>query len=61
MEHGLQGVGTILVADDEEGIRALVSNVLGDAGYTVELAADGPQAVERLRDLGDGVRLILLI
>ena len=60
VEHGLQGVGTILVADDEEGIRALVSNVLGDAGYTVELAEDGQQAVERLRDLGDDVRLILL-
>src|SRR3954469_16138879 len=25
VEHGLQGAGTILVADDEEGIRALVS------------------------------------
>jgi two-component system, cell cycle sensor histidine kinase and response regulator CckA len=60
VEPGLQGVGTILVADDEEGIRALVSNVLGDAGYTVELAEDGQQAVERLRDLGDDVRLILL-
>jgi len=60
VEHGLQGAGTILVADDEEGIRALVSNVLGDAGYTVELAEDGQQAVERLRVLGDDVRLILL-
>ncbi|MFL5491663.1 MAG: PAS domain S-box protein [Gemmatimonadales bacterium] len=59
-EHGLQGVGTILVADDEEGIRVLVSNVLGEAGYTVELAEDGQQVVERLRDLGDDVRLILL-
>ncbi|MFL5534095.1 MAG: PAS domain S-box protein [Gemmatimonadales bacterium] len=59
-EHGLQGVGTILVADDEEGIRVLVSNVLGEAGYTVELAEDGQQAVERLRDLGNDVRLILL-
>jgi len=60
VEHGLQGAGTILVADDEEGIRALVSNVLGEAGYTVELAEDGQQVVERLRDLGDDVRLILL-
>ncbi len=60
VEHGFQGVGTILVADDEEGVRSLVSTVLGEAGYTVELAEDGQQAVERLRDLGDDVRLILL-
>jgi two-component system cell cycle sensor histidine kinase/response regulator CckA len=60
VETGFQGAGIILVADDEEGIRALVSNVLGEAGYTVELAEDGHQAVERLRDLGDDVRLILL-
>jgi two-component system, cell cycle sensor histidine kinase and response regulator CckA len=60
VETGFQGAGIILVADDEEGIRALVSNVLGEAGYTVELAEDGQQAVERLRDLGDDVRLILL-
>ncbi len=60
VETGFQGAGTILVADDEEGIRALVSSVLEEAGYTVELAEDGQQAVERLRDLGDDVRLILL-
>jgi two-component system, cell cycle sensor histidine kinase and response regulator CckA len=60
MESDLQGVGTILVADDEEGVRSLVSNILQDAGYTVELAADGAQAVERLRALGNRVRLILL-
>ena len=59
-ERELQGVGTILVADDEEGIRALVENVLGEAGYTVELVEDGAGAVERLRALGDQVRLILL-
>jgi two-component system cell cycle sensor histidine kinase/response regulator CckA len=60
VESDLRGVGTILVADDEEGVRSLVSNILQDAGYTVELAADGAEAVERLRALGDRVRLILL-
>jgi two-component system cell cycle sensor histidine kinase/response regulator CckA len=60
VEHGLQGVGTILVADDEEGVRSLVATILQDAGYTVELAVDGAEAVERLRELGDRVRLILL-
>jgi signal transduction histidine kinase/CheY-like chemotaxis protein len=60
VESEVQGAGTILVADDEEGVRSLVSNILQDAGYTVELAADGAEAVERLRELGDRVRLILL-
>jgi two-component system, cell cycle sensor histidine kinase and response regulator CckA len=60
VESDLQGVGTILVADDEEGVRSLVANILQEAGYTVELAADGAEAVERLRALGDRVRLILL-
>jgi CheY-like chemotaxis protein len=56
----LQGNGTILVADDEEGVRSLVANVLEEAGYTVEMAEDGLEAVERLRQLGNEVRLILL-
>jgi two-component system cell cycle sensor histidine kinase/response regulator CckA len=60
VDRDIQGSGTILVADDEEGVRSLVANVLQEAGYTVELAADGAQAVERLRQLGDSVRLVLL-
>ena len=60
VEHDVQGVGSILVADDEEGVRTLVSTILQDAGYTVELAVDGAHAVERLRELGDRVQLILL-
>ena len=57
-EH--RGSGTILVADDEEGVRSLVASVLEDAGYNVELAGDGAEAVEQLRRLGDRVRLVLL-
>jgi PAS domain S-box-containing protein len=60
VERDLQGIGTILVADDEEGVRALVASVLQDAGYTVELAKDGEEAIERLRNMGDEIRLILL-
>jgi two-component system cell cycle sensor histidine kinase/response regulator CckA len=60
IEPELQGVGTILVADDEEGVRALVQSVLESAGYSVELAKDGLETVERLRALGERVRLILL-
>jgi PAS domain S-box-containing protein len=60
VEPELQGAGTILVADDEEAVRALVQSVLESAGYSVELAKDGLETVERLRVLGESVRLILL-
>jgi CheY-like chemotaxis protein len=41
---------TILVVDDEEGIRNLFQQVLTDAGYKVWLASDGRQALKLLRD-----------
>ena len=37
---------TVLLAEDEEGIRKLVCRVLGRQGYTVIAASDGPQAFE---------------
>jgi DNA-binding NtrC family response regulator len=37
-------MATILVVDDELGIRALLSEILADEGHTVELAEDAAQA-----------------
>jgi excisionase family DNA binding protein len=45
-------VGTrprVLVVDDEEGIRELLSKTLALAEYEVDLAADGQLALDRLR------------
>jgi DNA-binding NtrC family response regulator len=45
-------MATILVVDDELGIRALLSEILADEGHTIELAEDAAQARacrERLR------------
>lgn len=46
---------TVLVIDDDEDMLWLVSDVLQDAGYAVETAADGGQGLEavarRLPDL----------
>src|SRR5438067_5467359 len=45
-------MATILVVDDELGIRALLSEILTDEGHNVELAEDASQARacrERLR------------
>ena len=54
-----QGAGeTILVIDDEQTIRMLIAEVLGDAGYTTLEAADGPSG---LRILQSDARIDLLI
>ncbi len=43
------GRARILVVDDEESIRELLSKTLALAEYDVDLAADGRAAVDRLR------------
>jgi DNA-binding NtrC family response regulator len=40
-------MATILVVDDELGIRALLSEILSDEGHTVELAQNAQQAREQ--------------
>jgi putative two-component system response regulator len=49
---------TILVADDSEANRELLSELLNAEGYTVVLAADGKQALERVAS--DSIDLALL-
>jgi hypothetical protein len=49
---------TILVIDDEEAVRILVIDVLGEAGYRVLEAADGPAG---LKILQSATRIDLLI
>ena len=41
-------MATILIADDDEGVRALFSRVLTSAGYRVLLANDGERAMALL-------------
>jgi CheY-like chemotaxis protein len=40
---------TVLIIDDEETIRMLVAEVLGEAGYRVIEAPDGPSGLDILR------------
>jgi two-component system response regulator PilR (NtrC family) len=40
----------ILVADDEPGVRESLAEILRDAGYTVQTAADGTAALKALDD-----------
>jgi two-component system cell cycle sensor histidine kinase/response regulator CckA len=57
---GWRGSGTILVADDDEGARELLSETLVRAGFTVLCASDGGEAAETFRRRADEIRLVLL-
>jgi signal transduction histidine kinase/CheY-like chemotaxis protein len=57
------GTERILVMDDEEALRKLVTAVLGNLGYDVQTAADGAEAVacfEDARAAGRGFAAIVL-
>ncbi|MFO8100679.1 MAG: response regulator [Dehalococcoidia bacterium] len=44
----MSGKGFILVVDDEESVRELVSEALEEAGYFVDVASSGWEALEIL-------------
>jgi CheY-like chemotaxis protein len=48
-----RGTGTVLVIDDEEIVRSIAQTALERLGYTVIVAADGLEGVERLREAAD--------
>jgi len=48
--HGLQLVVRILVVDDEPAIRALVARIAQRAGFDVDVARDGAEAIAKLDD-----------
>lgn len=43
----------ILVIDDEPDIRRILSMLLKDLGYDVEVAEDGKKGIQLFRELGD--------
>jgi CheY-like chemotaxis protein len=50
----------VLVVDDDHGIREVLSEVLGDAGYQTVTASDGARALEYLRQASALPRVVLL-
>jgi CheY-like chemotaxis protein len=52
-------VGTILVVDDQEGVRALIRRELSAHGHTVLEAADGAEALHLVRRRNGAVDVIL--
>ncbi|WP_236018834.1 ATP-binding protein [Geomonas propionica] len=55
-----RGSGTVLLADDEESIRVLGSDMLQALGFSVKLACDGREAVELFRAKMDDITCVLL-
>jgi two-component system, cell cycle sensor histidine kinase and response regulator CckA len=53
------GTETILVAEDEERVRAVVVRILQRAGYKVITAENGEEAVRRFREAEGQVHLVL--
>jgi CheY-like chemotaxis protein len=43
-------VSHVMVVDDDPMLREIIGEVLEDAGYVVEAAADGAEALEKVRD-----------
>ena len=55
-----QGKGTILLADDEESLRALGAMMLERLGFTVLTAVDGRDALELYRKRQNEISLVVL-
>ena len=56
----LVGHGTILVVDDDDGVRAVARSLLQRQGFTVILAVNGKEAVELFAQHRAEVRAVLL-
>ncbi len=54
-----RGTETILVVEDDPGVRRLAERILTGAGYTVLTAVDGTAALRLLREHGGPIHLVL--
>jgi signal transduction histidine kinase/DNA-binding response OmpR family regulator len=54
-----RGSETILLAEDNDQVRELLTSVLSEAGYRVIVAVDGEQAVHKFREHADSIELLL--
>jgi PAS domain S-box-containing protein len=59
-EHrSLRGAETVLVAEDEDGVRELLRKTLSEYGYTVLTARHGRDALLLAGERGDGIDLLV--
>ena len=55
-----RGSGTILVVEDEEGVREVAERILQDIGFQTIGAEDGRHALDIMEEVGDSVTAVLL-
>jgi two-component system, cell cycle sensor histidine kinase and response regulator CckA len=53
------GAEAILLAEDNDLVRTLMTSVLAEAGYRVIVATDGEDAVRKFRENADAVQLLI--
>ncbi len=54
------GHETILIAEDEESVRKLLSEILGSYGYRIITAKDGHEAVAKFKEADSPIGLVIL-
>ncbi|MGH7510678.1 MAG: hybrid sensor histidine kinase/response regulator [Gemmatimonadales bacterium] len=55
-----RGSGTVLVVEDEEGVREVAERMLQEIGFQTIGAEDGRRALELMEEAGDSVTAVLL-
>ena len=55
-----RGSGTVLVVEDEEGVREVAERILQDLGFDTIAAVDGRDALDVMDRSGDRVSVVLL-
>ena len=56
-----RALGRVLVVDDEPYVQQILSDALSEAGYQVGVAADGFEAIRRVRELQPDLILLDLM
>ncbi|HMK57203.1 MAG TPA: PAS domain S-box protein [Dissulfurispiraceae bacterium] len=57
--HAIPASGTVLMVEDEDAVRRIMRMLLEHAGYNVIEATDGEAALAKLRQEGDGIKLLI--
>jgi PAS domain S-box-containing protein len=55
-----RGTETVLIAEDDAQVRALIKELLGSFGYTVLEAKDGEDAIRVFHENREGIQLLIL-
>jgi DNA-binding NtrC family response regulator len=58
MEESSMLIASVLVIDDDAGVRSMLSSILEDAGYSVEAVDNGKEAIKTCEKLPFDVALV---